>query len=148
MIEVIVHTAFQDEGNLMILGVDTTGDQQLRQYEFDRSASQIADPLTYLAQPQSILLSRAFAERHGLHIGDHFPIFTSHGKKDFTVAGDLQADRRGRGLRRQYRGDGYLLGAGGLRPRPQLRPHRPGERAGSSGERAAAAAACAAARRH
>jgi putative ABC transport system permease protein len=87
VIEVIVHTAFQDEGNLLILGVDTTGDQQLRQYEFDRSASQIADPLTYLAEPQSILLSRAFAERHGLGIGDHLPIFTAHGKQDFTVQG-------------------------------------------------------------
>jgi putative ABC transport system permease protein len=87
VIQVVVHTAFQDEGNLMILGVDTTGDQQLRQYDFDRSASQIADPLSYLAEPRSILLSRAFAERHGLHIGDHLPIFTSHGKQDFTVEG-------------------------------------------------------------
>jgi putative ABC transport system permease protein len=87
VIEVIVHTAFQDEGNLMILGVDTTGDQQLRQYEFDRSQTQIADPLTYLAQPNSILLSRAFAERHGLQIGDRFPIFTAHGKMDFIVEG-------------------------------------------------------------
>ena len=87
VIEVIVHTAFQDEGNLMILGVDTTGDQQLRQYEFDRSQTQIADPLTYLAQPNSILLSRAFAERHGLQIGSRFPIFTAHGKMDFVVEG-------------------------------------------------------------
>ena len=87
VIQVIVHTAFQDEGNLMILGVDTTGDQQLRQYDFDRSASQIADPLSYLADPRSMLLSRAFAERHGLHIGDHLPIFTSHGRQDFTVEG-------------------------------------------------------------
>jgi putative ABC transport system permease protein len=87
VIEVIVHTAFQDEGNLMVLGVDTTGDQQLRQYEFDKSQTQIADPLTYLAQPNSILLSRAFAERHGLKIGDHFPIFTAHGKQDFAVEG-------------------------------------------------------------
>jgi putative ABC transport system permease protein len=87
VIEVIVHTAFQDEGNLLVLGVDTTGDQQLRQYEFDSSQSQISDPLTYLAEPQSILLSRAFAERHGLHIGDHLPIFTAHGKMDFTVQG-------------------------------------------------------------
>jgi putative ABC transport system permease protein len=87
VIETIVHTAFQDEGNLMVLGVDTTGDQQLRQYDFDRSASQIADPLSYLADPRSILLSRAFAERHGLHIGDRLPIFTSHGKQDFTVEG-------------------------------------------------------------
>ena len=87
VIQVIAHTAFQDEGNLLILGVDTTGDQQLRAYEFDRSQTQIADPLTYLAQPNSILLSRAFAERHGLKIGDHFPIFTSHGKMDFAVEG-------------------------------------------------------------
>ncbi|HEY4380057.1 MAG TPA: FtsX-like permease family protein [Acidobacteriaceae bacterium] len=87
VIEVIVHTAFQDEGNLLILGVDTTGDQQLRQYEFDRSQSQIGDPLTYLADPRSILLSQAFADRHGLHIGDHLPLFTSHGKMDFTVQG-------------------------------------------------------------
>ncbi len=87
VIQVIVNTAFPDEGNLLILGVDTTGDQQLREYEFDRSQSQIADPLTYLAQPNSILVSRAFADRHGLKIGDHLPLFTSHGKMDFAVEG-------------------------------------------------------------
>ena len=87
VIEVIVHTALRDEGNLLILGIDTTGDQQLRDYEFDRSQTQIADPLTYLAQPNSILLSRAFADRHGLKMGDHLPIFTSHGKMDFIVEG-------------------------------------------------------------
>ena len=87
VIEVTLHTAFQDEGNLLVLGVDTTGDQQLRQYEFDRSQSEIADPLVYLAQPNSILLSRAFADRHGLHMGDHLPLFTSHGKQDFIVQG-------------------------------------------------------------
>jgi putative ABC transport system permease protein len=87
LIEVIARTAIQDEGNLLILGVDTTGDQQLRQYEFDQSQTRIADPLTYLAQPNSILLSRAFAERHGLQIGSHLPIFTSHGKMDFIVEG-------------------------------------------------------------
>jgi putative ABC transport system permease protein len=87
VIEVIVHTGFEDEGNLLILGVDTTGDQQLRQYEFDRAQSEIADPLTYLAQPKSILLSRPFAERHGLRIGDPLPIFTAQGRMKFTVQG-------------------------------------------------------------
>jgi putative ABC transport system permease protein len=87
VIEVIVNTAFEDEGDLLILGVDTTGDQQLRQYEFDNSQTRIADPLTYLAEPNSILLSRAFADRHGLKIGDHLPLFTSHGKQDFAVEG-------------------------------------------------------------
>src|SRR6202790_4536350 len=85
VIEVIAHTGFEDEGNLLIMGVDTTGDQQLREYEFDRSQTQISDPLVYLAQPTSILLSRSFAERHGLKIGDALPLFTSHGRKDFTV---------------------------------------------------------------
>jgi putative ABC transport system permease protein len=87
VIEVIANTAFQDEGSLLILGVDTTGDQQLREYEFDRSQTQIADPLTYLAQPNSILVSRIFADRHGLKIGDHFPAFSAHGKMDFVVEG-------------------------------------------------------------
>ncbi len=87
VIEVIANTAFQDEGSLLILGVDTTGDQQLREYEFDRSQTQVADPLTYLAEANSILLSRSFAERHGLKIGDHFPLFTAHGKMSFAVEG-------------------------------------------------------------
>ncbi len=87
VIEVVVNTAFQDEGNLLILGVDSTGDQQLREYEFDQSKTQISDPLTYLAQPNSILVSRAFAERHGLKIGDSFPVFAAHGKTDFVVEG-------------------------------------------------------------
>ena len=87
VIEVVANTAFHEEGSLLILGVDTTGDQQLREYEFDRSQTQIADPLTYLAQPNSILLSRTFADRHGLRIGDHFPAFSAHGKMDFVVEG-------------------------------------------------------------
>jgi len=87
VIEVIANTAFQDGGSLLILGVDTTGDQQMREYEFDRQQTQIADPLTYLAEPNSILVSRIFADRHGLKIGDHFPAFTAHGKMDFAVEG-------------------------------------------------------------
>jgi putative ABC transport system permease protein len=90
VIEVIAHTAFEDEGNLLILGVDTTGDQQLREYQFDRSQTQVADPLIYLAQPNSILLSRSFAERHGLRIGSALPLFTANGRKEFIVQGLFQ----------------------------------------------------------
>ena len=87
IIEVIARTAFAEEGNLLILGVDTAGDQQLRDYQFDKSKTEISDPLVFLAQPNSILLSRAFADRHGLKIGDTFPLYTSLGRKDFTVQG-------------------------------------------------------------
>ena len=90
VIETMVQTSFPDEGTLLILGVDTTGDQQLRDYQFDRTQTQIADPLVFLAQPDSILLSRAFADRHGLKVGDKFPLFASDGKKEFTVQGTFK----------------------------------------------------------
>jgi len=90
VIEVLAHTGLADEGDLLILGVDTTGDQRLRDYEFDRTQTQMGDPLVYLAQPQSLMLSRAFAERHGLKIGDSLPVYASDGKKMFTVQGIFQ----------------------------------------------------------
>lgn len=87
VIEVVAHTGFPDEGNLLVMGVDTTGDQSLREYQFDESQSDIGDPLVYLAQPDSILITRPLAERRHLKEGDRLPLFTSHGRKDFTVRG-------------------------------------------------------------
>ncbi len=90
VIETMVQTSFADEGALMVLGVDTTGDQQLRDYQFDRTQTQIVDPLVFLAQPNSLLLSRAFADRHGLKVGDKLTLFASDGKKEFTVQGTFK----------------------------------------------------------
>jgi len=90
VIETMVQTSFADEGTLLVLGVDTTGDQQLRDYQFDRTQTQIADPLIFLAQPNSILLSRVFADRHGLKVGDKMTLFASDGKKEFTVQGTFK----------------------------------------------------------
>ncbi|MGH9937080.1 MAG: ABC transporter permease, partial [Blastocatellia bacterium] len=36
-IEVVAHTAFEDEGNLLIVGVDMLGDGELREYQFDEA---------------------------------------------------------------------------------------------------------------
>lgn len=90
VIETIVQTNYADEGALLILGIDTTGDQQLRDYQFDRTQTQIADPLVFLAQPNSILVSRTFADRHGLKVGDKLALFAADGKKDFTVQGTFK----------------------------------------------------------
>ncbi|MGH9799367.1 MAG: ABC transporter permease, partial [Blastocatellia bacterium] len=87
IIEVIGNTAFADQGSLMIVGVDMLGDRELREYEFDEAGSEIADPLIALAQPDSILISRKFAEKHNLKDGDKLPLFTSQGRKEFTVRG-------------------------------------------------------------
>ncbi len=91
VIEVIAHTAFEDEGNLLIVGVDMVGDSELREYQFDQEKSEIADPLVALAQPDSILIARQFAETHNLKEGDKLPLFTSQGRKEFTVRGIIQS---------------------------------------------------------
>lgn len=87
VIEVVGNTAFADEGNLLIIGVDMLGDGELREYQFDESQSEIGDPLVTLAQPDSILVSRGFAAKHKLQEGDKLPLYTSQGKKEFTIRG-------------------------------------------------------------
>ena len=51
VIETIVQTSFTDEGTLLVLGVDTTGDHELRDYQFDRTQTQISDPLVFPYAP-------------------------------------------------------------------------------------------------
>ncbi|MFN0107427.1 MAG: ABC transporter permease [Blastocatellia bacterium] len=87
VIEVIGNTAFADQSSLMIVGVDMLGDRELREYEFDEATTEMADPLIALAQPDSILISRKFADKHSLKDGDKLPLFTSQGRKEFTVRG-------------------------------------------------------------
>jgi putative ABC transport system permease protein len=92
VIEVVAHTTFEDQGTLLILGVDTASDQKLRDYQFDRSNVNVMDPLVFVAQPDSILISRAFGDRHGLKVGDKFSLYTSRGRKDFTVRGTFKPE--------------------------------------------------------
>jgi putative ABC transport system permease protein len=90
VIEVIAHTALADGGNLLIIGEDTLGEQGLREFQFDETATEISDPLVYLAQPDSIIVSRGFADKHRLKEGDRLPLFTSSGRREFTVRGVFQ----------------------------------------------------------
>jgi putative ABC transport system permease protein len=90
VIEVIAHTAFADEGNLLVVGVDMVGDGELREYQFEESESEIGDPLVALAQPDSILISRSFADKHQLKEGDKLPLFTSQGRKQFVIRGIIK----------------------------------------------------------
>lgn len=90
VIEVSAQTEFPREGNLLVLGIDTAGDQQFRDYAFDHAATTISDPMLLLAQPNTILLSRSFAARHNLGIGNQIALFTSSGRKMFSVQGIFQ----------------------------------------------------------
>jgi hypothetical protein len=55
------------------------GDRELREYQFDEEGSEIADPLVALAQPDSILVSRVFADKYRLADGDRLPLYTLPG---------------------------------------------------------------------
>lgn len=96
VIEVLANTAFADEGSLLIVGVDMLGDRELREYQFDEEGSEIADPLIALAQPDSILISRTFADKYNLGDGDKLPLYTSQGRKEFVVRGIFKPEGIGK----------------------------------------------------
>ncbi|HET8547881.1 MAG TPA: FtsX-like permease family protein, partial [Bryobacteraceae bacterium] len=88
VIEAVVSTPFAGAGNLLILAVDMTGDRSLRDYDLDSGdESVIEDPLVFLAQPDSLIVTNSFAERHGMKIGTRVPMQTMEGEKRFVVRG-------------------------------------------------------------
>ena len=92
VIEAVVGTRVQGQGNLLVLGVDMTGDRSLREYDLAAGDEAILDdPLMFLAQPDSIMLSDRFASRNGLGIDSRVPLETMDGAKDFTVRGILRS---------------------------------------------------------
>jgi putative ABC transport system permease protein len=88
VIEAVVSSSLEGEGNLLVLGVDMTGDRTLRDYEFDSGDEAVVDdPLVFLAQPDSLIVSKTFADRNGLAVGSRLPLQTATGDKAFTVRG-------------------------------------------------------------
>src|SRR5262249_873766 len=92
VIETEADTGIPGQGKLLILAVDMTGDRSLRVYDFD-SAEQdvIDDPLIFLAQPDSIILTAEFAARNHIVSGGKVTFETMEGRKQFTVRGILKA---------------------------------------------------------
>src|SRR5262249_53549072 len=73
---------------ILILGIDMTGDRNLRDYELqDADETIIDDPLVFLAQADSILVTKEFAKRNGLTVDSKVPLITIDGERRFTVRG-------------------------------------------------------------
>jgi putative ABC transport system permease protein len=88
IIEAVVDTGLRGQGSLLVLGVDMTGDRSLREYNFDEGdAAVIEDPLVFLAQPDSIMVTREFADRNGLAANSRLTLRTVLGERQFTVRG-------------------------------------------------------------
>jgi len=58
VIEAVVDSRIAGEGSLLVLGVDMTGDRSLRDYDLESGdESVVDDPLMFLAQPDSIIVT-------------------------------------------------------------------------------------------
>ena len=92
VIEAPAATNLPGQGNLLILGVDMTGDRSLREYDLESGDEAIVDdPLVFLAQPDSIILTKEFAGRNGLSVGSPLTLSTMVGDKAFTVRGIMRS---------------------------------------------------------
>jgi len=92
VIEAVVDTRLRGQGSLLILAVDFTGDRSLREYDFDSGDEAIVDdPLVFLAQPDSLIVTKEFAQRNGLAVNSTIPLRTMAGDKQFTVRGIMKS---------------------------------------------------------
>jgi putative ABC transport system permease protein len=69
---------------LYLYGVDLLADQDVRDYGAGGDAA-VSDPLAFLAEPDSVALSRAFTAAHRLRAGDRVRILTPNGVAALTV---------------------------------------------------------------
>jgi putative ABC transport system permease protein len=91
VIEAVVETNIAGEGNLLVLGVDMTGDRSLRDYDLESGDEAVVDdPLVFLAQPDSIILTKQFADKNHLAANDRISLGTVEGQKQFTVRGIMK----------------------------------------------------------
>jgi putative ABC transport system permease protein len=87
-------TAFVADGTgelLTVQGVDVTNDAAVRIYQArDPKRAGIKDPLAFLNQPDSVILTHEFATRRRLRLGDAIDLETPTGRHTFTIRGLLE----------------------------------------------------------
>src|ERR1700730_223859 len=72
VIEAVVDSKIKGQGSLLVLAIDMTGDRSLREYDLENgSEAPIDDPLVFLAQPDSLIVSKEFADKNVLAVGSH-----------------------------------------------------------------------------
>src|SRR5580700_1735927 len=92
VIEAVVSTGLKGQGDVLILGVDMTGDRSLRDYDLkSNQGAALDDPLIFLAQPDSLIVADTFARENNLGIGSRVPMSTMQGEKLFTVRGIMKS---------------------------------------------------------
>ncbi len=92
IIETVVDSRIVGEGSLLILGVDMTGDRSLRDYDLESGDEAVVDdPLVFLAQPDSLILTKEFADKNRFAVGSQITLGTVLGDRRFTVRGIMKS---------------------------------------------------------
>jgi len=78
--------------SLQVLGIDLLSEGAVRSYRTDDGRDIIQDPLVFLNQADSLILTRDFARERGLKIDDKITLMTALGARDFTVRGLLSPE--------------------------------------------------------
>ena len=99
----------QDEA-IYVLGVDLLQESAVRTYKATDQKI-IDDPLVFLNQPDSIVITKRFAAAHRLDIDSKLPLATANGTKIFTVRGLLEPE----GVARAFGGSLAVMDIDGAR---------------------------------
>src|SRR5580700_11161613 len=91
VIEAVVNNGVPGQGNLLILGVDMAGDGSLRDYDLGSNDDLIDDPLFFIAEPDSLMVTDTYARANHLSLGSKVPMSTMQGRKVFTIRGVMKA---------------------------------------------------------
>ena len=75
--------------SLMVLGVDLLQEKGVRNYKTEGKQI-IGDSLSFIAQPDSLILTDSFAKSHGFKPGDKLELSTARGRAKFTIRGILE----------------------------------------------------------
>ena len=88
-VPVVSSWAFTTDGTkeqLTVHGIDIANDAVIRTYEpAGGRARGLEEPLAFLNQPDSVMLTEAFAARHGLALNDAVAFDTPTGRKQFVI---------------------------------------------------------------
>jgi len=92
VIEAVMNPQTKSQANILILAVDMTGDRSLRDYALESGDdSFIEDPLVFLAQPDSIMITREFAAENDLKSNSELTLNSMDGPKKFIVRGIMKS---------------------------------------------------------
>lgn len=95
----------KSQTQLAVLAIDTLGDSQVRDYDVTADDVKIEDDLAFLNDPHGVLVTRDFARRAKISVGDTLDLETSNGEAKFTVRGTLLP----RGPAKAFGGDLLLM---------------------------------------